>query len=844
MTEQPLAMLVGRNHNQTTGFDYCTFAELLERVKAPAQLRGASVDAVKESAPICAPHNAPVKTKDEVLRHDRFTMLWADLDEGSQDLTAIQARLAALGIESYTVYATANSKPVDKRWRVLVELEEAVTFEKWHTLQSYLTYSLAGDTVALRPQQILYLPFECEQTQHFETAIGEGYPLDTMLSDFETKAHGHQQEQEAKAAQEAAKAPAKPKSRVSLAQGQQSPIELFNAAYDAASLLDSFGYKRVGKKYIHPNSSSGKAGVTLLDDGRSYYSHHSSDQLNDGHKHDAFDLFVHWTHRGDFDAAVRQAADDLDPQGQRDRRTEHKQQQTQQAAYDAFDTSTANDAPAQKPANSSPYKPFDDTPPYNLFGTFALPALPMDLIPPAIADYSADQGELIGADPAAMVLFCLGVAGACIDDRLKIQVKRHDPTWTESARLWCGVIGDPSVKKSPLLGKALAPAFAIDSEWRQETNKAMAEWRKACENTPKDEDEPPMPIGKRLLLNDATVEKVGDILSKCEPRGMLSYQDELSGWLASMDAYKGGAGGKDKGAWLEAFNGGAKFFDRISRGELYIENWSVSVLGGIQPSVIQSYAQTTNHDGMLQRFILLYAQQPKELGQDRHPQPFAKLNYSELIKHLAMLEPSANPVKLSEQAHKHREALERKVHALVCNHPNPHLTAALGKWSGLYARLLLVWHCCDSHSKQKYPTGYEVTGETAEKVAVFMWRVLLPHLLKFYGAIDPFEDSSQDLARLILAKGWQRFTVKRDFNQQWKASRKMKPWEIEQVLERLEGFNWITPDPLALRNANGTPTAYTVNPEVHALHAEQAQAERDRRQEIAAALAELQASHA
>ena len=167
-----------------------------------------------------------------------------------------------------------------------------------------------------------------------------------------------------------------------------------------------------------------------------------------------------------------------------------------------------------------------------------------------------------------------------------------------------------------------------------------------------------------------------------------------------------------------------------------------------------------------------------------------------------------------------------------------------GKWSGLYARLLLVWHCCDSHDKQKYPTGYEVTGETAEKVAVFMWRVLLPHLLKFYGAIDPFEDSSQDLARLILAKGWQRFTVKRDFNQQWKASRKMKPWEIEQVLERLEGFNWITPDPLALRNANGTPTAYTVNPEVHTLHAEQAQAERYRRQEIAAALAELQASHA
>ena len=844
MTEQPLAMLVGCNHNQTHSFDYCTFAELLERVQSPAQLQGADIKAIKESAPICAPHDAPAKTKDVVLGHDRFTMLWADLDEGDQDLTAIQARLAALGIESYAIYSTANSTEENKRWRVLLELEEAATFEKWHTLQSYLTYSLAGDTVALRPQQILYLPFKCEHTRHFETAIGEGYPLDTILGNFETKAREHQQEQEAKAAQEAAKAPAKPKPRVSLAKDQQSPIDLFNAAYDVASLLDSYGYKRVGKKYIHPDSSSGKAGVTLLDDGRSYYSHHSSDPLADGYKHDAFDLFVHWTHRGDFEAAVKQAAQDLDLEGNKQRQREYRQNQAQQAAYDALDTSTANDAPAQQPANSSPYKPFDDTPPYNLFGTFALPALPMDLIPPVIANYSEDQGELIGADPAAMVLFCLGVAGACIDDRLKIQVKRHDPTWTESARLWCGVIGDPSVKKSPLLSKALAPAFAIDSAWRQETSKAMAEWHKKCENTPKGEKEPPMPIGKRLLLNDATVEKVGDILSKCKPRGMLSYQDELSGWLASMDAYKGGTGGKDKGAWLEAFNGGPKFFDRISRGELYVENWSVSVLGGIQPSVIQSYAQTTNHDGMLQRFILLYAQQPKELGQDRHPQLFLRDKYSELINHLARLEPSANPVKLSEPAHRHREALERKVHTLARNHPNPHLTAALGKWSGLYARLLLVWHCCDSHSKQQYPTGYEVTGETAEKVAVFMWRVLLPHLLKFYGAIDPFEDSSQDLARLILAKGWPRFTTKRDFNQHWKASRKMKPWEIEQILERLEGFNWIAPDPLALRNANGTPTAYLVNPEVHALHAEQAQAERDRRQEVAAALAELQASHA
>lgn len=349
MTEQPLTMLVGSNHNQTSNFQYFTFADLLERVKSPVRLQG-DVQTAKADAPFCAPHNAPAKTKDTVLSHGKFTMLWADLDEGDQDKAAIQAQLTEIGIESYAIYSTASSEPNNKRWRVLVELEEAATFEKWHTLQSYLTYSLAGDAVALRPQQILYLPFECEQTQHFETAIGEGYPLDTILSDFETKAREHQQEQEAKAAQKAAKAPTKPKPRVSLAQGQQSPIDLFNVAYDVASLLDSFGYKRVGKKYIHPNSSSGAAGVTLLDDGRRYYSHHSSDPLADGHKHDAFDLFVHWTHRGDFDAAVKQAANDLDQQGQKDRQREHaKAKKVEAVLFNAVDQQQAESPTYQHP---------------------------------------------------------------------------------------------------------------------------------------------------------------------------------------------------------------------------------------------------------------------------------------------------------------------------------------------------------------------------------------------------------------------------------------------------------------------------------------------------------------
>ena len=474
----------------------------------------------------------------------------------------------------------------------------------------------------------------------------------------------------------------------------------------------------------------------------------------------------------------------------------------------------------------------------DLFDNLTPPPFPVDLLPPAIAGYARDEAELIGVDPAVIALAAIGAAAACIDDRVEIQPKRHDTGWREQARLWVGIIGDPSAKKSPGIKKAMAPLFKIDQKWRDETNQATAEWLKACEDTQKGEEEPPAPIGKRLILNDATVEKMGDIMSKSEPRGMLSYQDELSGWLASMDAYKNGAGGKDKAAWLEAYNGGPKAIDRIARGSTFVENWSACVLGGIQPSVVQAYAQSTNHDGMLQRFILVKAGEAR-LGADRRPNLAARERYNFIMEQMAGTQAAGDTVvTLSEDAHKIREALDEKLHRLTVNHPNKFLAAALGKWNGLFARLLLTFHCIESAAAQGYPVFNEVSGETARRVADLMWLTLLPHAVTFYQGLDPIEDTARELASLILAKEWERFTVKRDLGRNWKASRKLKPWELEETLDRLEAFGWIFPQAGHL-NEKGKPGAYLVNPGIHKRFNEQAERERERRKEVTAMMADL-----
>lgn len=68
-----------------------------------------------------------------------------------------------------------------------------------------------------------------------------------------------------------------------------NPIEAFNANFSVHDVLIRNGYKQQGKRYLHPNSASKVAGVRILDNGRAYSD--SSDALNDGKAHDAFDCY-------------------------------------------------------------------------------------------------------------------------------------------------------------------------------------------------------------------------------------------------------------------------------------------------------------------------------------------------------------------------------------------------------------------------------------------------------------------------------------------------------------------------------------------------------------------------
>lgn len=99
----------------------------------------------------------------------------------------------------------------------------------------------------------------------------------------------------------------RPKLATDGATNTTDPIAAFNQAYSVHDVLIRNGYKQQGKRYLHPNSSSGIAGTRILENGLVYSD--SNDELNDGKAHDAFDVFRLLECSGDYRAACNWNAD-------------------------------------------------------------------------------------------------------------------------------------------------------------------------------------------------------------------------------------------------------------------------------------------------------------------------------------------------------------------------------------------------------------------------------------------------------------------------------------------------------------------------------------------------------
>ncbi|MFI5398589.1 MAG: DUF3987 domain-containing protein [Candidatus Binatia bacterium] len=490
----------------------------------------------------------------------------------------------------------------------------------------------------------------------------------------------------------------------------------------------------------------------------------------------------------------------------------------------------------------------EDITPLDVFGDATLagsPELPLDTLPSVIAGFAADTAARLGCDPITVALPAVIMAAAAIDDRFVVQPRQHDTGWNESARLWGAVVAHSGDHKSPAQRAALRPLADAEARYFESDRQALQRYeiahkvylRKIDQYVKNQEagyppEEPRRPLLRRLLVADCTIEAASEILHD-NPHGVLLHADELTGWLGSFDQYRA-QGGRDRALWLEAWNGGAQPVDRVRRGRMLVDNWSVCIVGGIQPEPIRRIAPKLTDDGLLQRFIIGLARTSVR-GEDREPDDRAGRAYHDTIFRLVDLPVPAERCvfTLSNAAHLEREAVEETVRRVqILPDVSSPLRAHLSKWPGIYARLLLTFHLIES------PDGNPVIGgETAKKTARFMLDYLLPHAIRFYSEVlgHAHMRHARWIAGYILAHNKGRITA-REIGRACHELQEDRPG-LCSALESLTLAGWVTP----LDGIGKQPTHWRVNAQVHRIFAERAARERAQREAVRQQIADAAA---
>jgi hypothetical protein len=252
--------------------------------------------------------------------------------------------------------------------------------------------------------------------------------------------------------------------------------------------------------------------------------------------------------------------------------------------------------------------------------TFDVSWLP-ECLRPLVEEISESMQIPVDFPASAITVGLAGVTGR----RVSIRPKYADESWREPAVLWGAVIAPPRSLKTPALNRIVQPLLEIEKEWRAdqkledeeyETAKARIEieqaaWKAEVNAAIKaSKPQPPRPestiwepLQRRILVTDATYESLHVILSQ-NPAGVLCTRDELSGFLAGLEADNRAA---ERPFWLSLWSGtGHHTLDRIGRGNIHVPNVCGSLFGNLVPTgaqgLVQAMASGKQDDGFLQRF--------------------------------------------------------------------------------------------------------------------------------------------------------------------------------------------------------------------------------------------------
>jgi len=204
--------------------------------------------------------------------------------------------------------------------------------------------------------------------------------------------------------------------------------------------------------------------------------------------------------------------------------------------------------------------------------------------------------------------------------------------------LYVVLVANPGINKSQSLGTAYKPLDNIDAKLYEEYISAMKfyEEQKAAFAREKSTEQPKKPILRKTIVRDCTLEAATQVLS-FNRRGIVSYSDEMAGFFKNMNRYTKGS---DQEAWLQFWSGVRLTVDRIGKEPVSIPDPWVSLVGTIQPAVLDEIAKDNrSQNGFTDRILFVY---PKGLERSLWPKmkfdPTFNQRWGKIIKRLTEID--------------------------------------------------------------------------------------------------------------------------------------------------------------------------------------------------------------
>jgi Protein of unknown function (DUF3987) len=463
-----------------------------------------------------------------------------------------------------------------------------------------------------------------------------------------------------------------------------------------------------------------------------------------------------------------------DPERQRRRAVElEKLRETVRSGYDKFGTTTATGGSPL--ATAALFDPWE---------RYIVPEFPFEILPPVLQNYVGSQAEVIGVDPSAMAMSSLTAISGALDHQFSVKMMRGGD-WREHPRFWLLMCGDPSVKKTPCANAATRPLELHEADVRRDYQARLREYERAKQANQKDTQEPAPPV--RYVVFDTTVEKLGDIIARSD-KGLLVKRDEFSGWIGDLERYGGGRqGASGRGFWLKAYDGGPYGVDRVGRGETYIGNLSVSLLGGIQPERLSELHGLTS-DGLLQRFVpvmMRAATLARDIDNAHEIQ-----NYDKLIAML--IRAPHRRMNLTNAALAAMDELRADLFKLeqVAGALATSFQGFVGKLPGLAGRLAVILRMA---ADPEYPF-YEIDADVVIKVRAVILDFIVPHAREFYRTAEE-ETDGERLRRIAswLLTSKRTLINSRDFARNVWCLRGLQLLDLQKQVSPLVAAGWLEP---------------------------------------------------